>query len=631
MNKQHSLRNLFIAWFLVLAFLTLLTSLTIAYFSSYEATKSNGLDASREHTARLALIAERIMLNDRSLLKESVSQVASKRMVREVLILAPDGNIIFSSDYELHGKTITDTAFSEHKKNLVKTNVSSPRSQFLDKQTIITAVPFVWPAAETEIRSSQLGWVIITSDLKFMLVSALKVEYRDRLIAFLAAFLIATVTWFIAFRKITEPIHVLSQAAQRLSHGEYSQNIPQMKYSEFNLIRNSFVDMMNEVERKIASLSESESRFRLLLSNAPIGIVAFDRTMVIRHVNHGFIALTGLRDEVKEGTSIEDFTLLLSKLSSSEDDSNNYDWLKLRNLSNEPGSNKEKPTEITLNVAGRVVKVFSVNTSYGIIAKIIYFQDITKESSVDKLKSQFIATAAHELRTPMTTIKGYAELLTHMGEDLTEQKDKMLEAIREESDDMVFLLDDLLDIAKIDAGLTNILSISTYPADELLKDIADRFHVAGDPRKVEFHSTTDLPLIQCDGQKIKQAVKACLSNAFKFSSPDKAVSLSVMPCKLRGKSAVEVSIVDAGIGMTPAQSQRIFERFYRADVSGKVSGTGLGMSLVKQIVDLHGGEIKVNSRYGEGTKICIYLYSSIVAPETPAVIEPIKSEHASRH
>ncbi len=607
MKNQLSLKKLFVIWLTGLATLTFLASLLTAYFNSYEETRSAALNLSKTKISRLALLTERVLTKDVSLLKETVSEIASNFFVKEVLIVDPDNKVIFASNHTLIGEGLESTPLASHKIKIRKQSFTVPLAEQIDKKIILSSVAFTWPASDSQIRSDKKGWIFITTNMDIMWKNAVKAEIWDRLIAFLIALSIAIATWFIAFRQIAKPLKILTEASHKVSLGDYQHKIPIMPFKEFNVIRDSFVNMVDEVERKLRSLSDSENRFRLLLLKAPVGIVAFDGNMVMRHVNQVFKDLTGLDQELVAGTSIESFSKLIIAIAttSSEDSIRDNFMSKAPQDASEPAN--ESSFLVNLVFDQRTLKVYSVDTGSAAISKVLYFQDITNELALDKMKSQFIATAAHELRTPMTSIRGYAELLTHMGDKLVD-KEKMLEAIRAEAEDVVYLLDDLLDIAKIDAGIINKLALAPTLPEPFLAEVCNNFHVMHDPRNVAFNAIGNLPIIVCDQQKIKQAIKACLSNAFKFSTIEDRVSLTVSPSQINNQSAVKIEISDSGMGMNEEQSKRAFERFYRAEVSGNIPGTGLGLSLVKEIIDMHAGEITIDSRKGWGTSVKIYLY-----------------------
>lgn len=240
------------------------------------------------------------------------------------------------------------------------------------------------------------------------------------------------------------------------------------------------------------------------------------------------------------------------------------------------------------------------------ISRIIYYRDVTKEYIVEKMKSEFVATAAHELRTPMTIIFGYAELLRITPPSVDMQK-YMIDVIHDQSKSIINLLNDILDIARIEARIENVYDMKYQAIGPLLKHLAETFITPGNHNLTEFEISATLPKIYIDALKIEQAVKNCLSNAYKFSPNNLPVKMKVTKVKRKDKSEILISIQDQGIGMTPEQLERVFEKFYRADPSGSIPGTGLGMAIIKEIIEHHGGYVEIKSEHGVGTNVLIHL------------------------
>ncbi len=268
-----------------------------------------------------------------------------------------------------------------------------------------------------------------------------------------------------------------------------------------------------------------------------------------------------------------------------------------------------KNHELTFTIQSEQIKVIAlsyVDCNVNRISRIIHFQDITERSHVDRMKSEFIATATHELRTPMTSIFGYAELLENMPFDAEKQKG-MITVIYEQSKAMVNLLNDLLNMAKMEAQAANLYQMTLQPIGPILKELTDTLITPDSHNKVVLDMSPNLPEINIDKIKIEQAIKNCLINAHKFSPNNGEINMQVSEVMLEGKPRVLIAIQDHGIGMTPEQLKRVYERFYRADQSGRVPGTGLGMSIMKDIITNHGGSIEIESEYGVGTNVKIYL------------------------
>ncbi|PLX80685.1 MAG: hypothetical protein C0616_07270 [Desulfuromonas sp.] len=258
-------------------------------------------------------------------------------------------------------------------------------------------------------------------------------------------------------------------------------------------------------------------------------------------------------------------------------------------------------------------KVFDIGNEPHLIAII---RDISTEKEaekallqMDQVKSEFISTAAHELRTPLSTMLGYTELLLSRGEfgEFEEgQKRAFLQEIFDTGEALTRIVDDLLDISRIESGQPIALEVERSDIVALINRIMDRYRIKMSDRNFIHHVPETDPgaALKFDPQRLAQVLENLLSNAAKYSPSDSDI---IVETRFKSKSC-QVSVVDHGIGMDETQLSQVFDKFYRADSSDTaVSGLGLGMSIAKQIVEAHGGEIWMDSRKGEGTKASFWL------------------------
>jgi hypothetical protein len=232
--------------------------------------------------------------------------------------------------------------------------------------------------------------------------------------------------------------------------------------------------------------------------------------------------------------------------------------------------------------------------------------DVTESTLVSRMKSEFVSIVAHELRTPLTIINGYTELL-NMDTGSKDEQREMLSAIHSQSQTMIHLLNDMLDVARIEAQVAGLYQIELQQIGPRLQTLAETFISPGNHNKLALALSPNLPLIKVDIAKLEQAIKNCLSNAYKFSPKQGKVTMRVTAVTHNKQRKVLIAIEDQGIGMTPEQLERVFEKFYRADPSGAIPGTGLGMAIIKSIIEQHGGSIVIESELGKGTKVMLYL------------------------
>jgi signal transduction histidine kinase len=215
---------------------------------------------------------------------------------------------------------------------------------------------------------------------------------------------------------------------------------------------------------------------------------------------------------------------------------------------------------------------------------------------------EFIAKAAHELRTPMTSIYGFTALLKTRRYDPEAVRD-VVETIHEQAGRLVHISNELLDLSRIEARGTQAFVFEPQPLAPLLERAAAEHAAPGDARRVQVEVEPGLPALRLDRVKIAQALANILSNAHKFSAPGTPVTLRA----LREGDRVAIRVTDRGIGMSAEELGHLFERFWRADKASEIPGSGLGLALAREIVQSHGGTIEVSSAPGEGTAVTIWL------------------------
>ncbi|WP_081986349.1 PAS domain-containing sensor histidine kinase [Chitinibacter sp. ZOR0017] len=250
----------------------------------------------------------------------------------------------------------------------------------------------------------------------------------------------------------------------------------------------------------------------------------------------------------------------------------------------------------------RYLEITLFNAGSETTATVLQLRDITQQHQVEMIKSEFLSTAAHELRTPMASIMGFAELL-RLRDFPPETVRDILDTILRQSRRMTGLLNELLDLARIEARGGKDIHLQPLDFAEVLQDSVKAINQNDYSAKI---LPAELPkaMVNADVAKLQQALLNVLSNALKYSPQGGEITLSF---DFSRAGWVALHVADQGIGMTEEQLARVFERFYRADDSGSIPGTGLGMSLVKEIIELHSGEIKLHSIWGQGTTVSLWL------------------------
>jgi PAS domain S-box-containing protein len=352
-------------------------------------------------------------------------------------------------------------------------------------------------------------------------------------------------------------------------------------------------DVSSQIEVK-QRLIERTARLNATFDLSPDGFAVFDAHGDLISVNPAFRALVG--DVPSECARLPEFDRWFATLCESPG--------ACRTVA-EAVNDRAHDRIVLVQPARKVIEREVRRNLGGSGETIVYMRDITHQSEIDRLKSEFLATAAHELRTPLASIVGFTELMLHRDYPPQKQKD-LLATVHRQGTLLSSLIQELLDLSRIEARQGKDFHIVPAPLQTLVEGVMQAMSSDELGQKVQLG---ELPPVQvlADVAKIQQALTNLLSNAFKYSAPGSPVHIDAELDVHQTPKVVRVHVRDQGIGMTPEQLERAFERFYRADTSGNIPGTGLGLNLVKEIVELHGGRVSLQSEPGRGTVATLQL------------------------
>jgi two-component system phosphate regulon sensor histidine kinase PhoR len=244
---------------------------------------------------------------------------------------------------------------------------------------------------------------------------------------------------------------------------------------------------------------------------------------------------------------------------------------------------------------------------------IVVIQDITEAIKYEQLRKDFVANVSHELRTPLTFIKGYVEALRGIIGKNADKTEEFLKVIERNIQQLTNLVEDLLELSRLESR-QGIVRIRSTDINKLIEQVIETFKPAISKKNhnVITKIPADIMKFHADPDLLGKAISNLIGNAIKYTSENGQITIEVK----QREANMEIEITDNGIGMAEEDLPRIFERFYRADKSRsrEMGGTGLGLAIVKHIVQLHHGEISVQSKLGSGSKFIITL--PIIPPDS---------------
>ncbi|MGA9225308.1 MAG: ATP-binding protein [Mesobacillus sp.] len=358
---------------------------------------------------------------------------------------------------------------------------------------------------------------------------------------------------------------------------------------------------------KISLYQKSEEARRLnqdILDTIQEGVQLVNTDGAILQVNKQFCEMFGCPDRLQkmDGCSWEEWTELLSRhIAESEDF---IDFLRKEVSSLDRFSSADRHYIYKSN-SGQVYKVYCEGLFHGNakLGTIFVHRNITKEFEVDRIKSEFVSTVSHELRTPLASILGFTELILTR-ELKSDRQKKYLTTIYNEAGRLTALINDFLDIQRMEAGKQCYESkeIELLP---IIQKVIDLQKVQSDKHELILDFAAGSDRIIGDREKMEQALTNLVHNAIKYSPDGGEVKIALY----EKEGQVNMEIKDEGLGIPPEAMHKLFEKFYRVDNSDRrsIGGTGLGLAIVKEIIHFHNGDIKVDSEYGKGSTFTVSL------------------------
>ncbi len=392
-------------------------------------------------------------------------------------------------------------------------------------------------------------------------------------------------------KKITEPLRELTSELLKIQSGE-ALKLKTYEYRELNDIAKAINKLSDRIDAGITSIKDINRRTEYILDSMKDGLIFVDHNKCVIGINDAAREIFECPAR-RKNLNIIHYTRNLKVLEAVND------AIDMR---------KESNFDIALE-DGRIIAAHVSRVMKGVIEKdhggaIILLIDVTSERKNEEMRQDFFANASHELKTPITSIKGYSELLTSGIPYSDEQKNEFLMRIRKESDNMTSLINDILAISRIESGRGK-QEKSEFNIKTMLEDMKKDFEPMLSENNVKLDILCENVVITEEFSKFTTLFNNLISNAVKYNVKDGKVLVTV--AKVNSKICIEVS--DTGIGIPKIAQSRIFERFYRVDQgrSKKVGGTGLGLAIVKHIVSYYNGSINLESEVDKGTTINIEL------------------------
>ncbi len=436
------------------------------------------------------------------------------------------------------------------------------------------------------------GYIVYIRDSKTELFEITKNIFINILWSLLFGLLLSAFIGFFLARTIIAPISTLQYRAEAMRGGDFGGRTEVRSRDEIGRMTVAFNDMALRIKKGYEEISAEKNKIETILYHMSDGLSAFDSNGELLHINPAAEVLLS-------GFDKKDFNTLFLSLGV---DITIEQIIYLEH---------EKAVERNIEINGKTVKAcfapFNMEHERA-AGVVVVFQDITEHLRLDNARKEFVADVSHELRTPIATIKSYAETVIDIERDNPESQStvQFVKVIENQADRMTRLVKDLLTLSQLDST-SRAIKKERFDVSQMCDSVVSAFSLEAKSRRhaLTFKKETDMPLYMGDPDKIEQVLVNLVSNALKYTPDGGRVDVS---CGLH-KNDVFIRVADNGIGIPKEDLPRIFDRFYRVDKarSRESGGTGLGLAIAKEIVELHGGKIYIDSEKRKGTKVTISL------------------------
>ncbi len=513
---------------------------------------------------------------------DSIADEAGESISSRVTIIGLDGKVL--GDSELEGERLENVENHLYRPEIQEalkegTGESIRFSTTVQENMLYVAVSFGKDKPQGVVRLSvSLSDVeIISGHLKKVLFTALSI-----------ALCIAIVVSFIAARFISKPIEHISAVAREIAAGNFTKKISVKAKDEIGDLAGAFNHMSSEVCSKIEQLEDNKSKLEAVLFSMFDGVMVVDSAGMLLLMNKSLKDLLAVKHEAEGKKPLE----------------------IIRNV--EVQEIADKVLDMKTGVESREISILLPEEKRIIVhgtpiireekieGAVLVFHDVTEIRRLEKIRKDFIANVSHELRTPASSIKGFAETLNAGAMDDKESAKEFIKIIEENSDRLVRLIEDLLDLSKIESGKVdmNLRSCSLYP---IVKKVVSQVEDQTKKKSIAIENkiNSSIPNVLADETFITQVFLNLIDNAIKYTDENGSVSVTAV----EEKEFIRIDVKDNGIGISGKDLPRVFERFYCVDKarSRQLGGTGLGLSIVKHVVEEHGGQVTVKSVLGQGS------------------------------
>jgi len=435
--------------------------------------------------------------------------------------------------------------------------------------------------------------------------SALSDINRELVIGTGGALLVAFVITFFVVRNISRPLEEMTRSAESYADGDFSQrmliNRKKTASREVAMLAAAMDRMAGQLDETINTIINQRNQLETVFSSMVEAVIAIDGEERIISINNAAARMFGVQQQGGQGRLVQEVIRNVDL----------HDQLARILKTGEAFEDEIVLTRRDDNVYLHTNVVELHGGDGRTVGALMVLNDVTRLRKLERLRSDFVANVSHELKTPITSIRGYVETLLDGALDDREHAQRFLEIVLRQSEQLSTIIDDLLTLSRIekDTKEADVSFVAEKLSPVLQRALETCRQQAGEKQvMLELDCPAEI-VVRMNRTLLEQAVVNLLVNGITYSDPGGDVQVRVAVVDDKERRLVRISVVDQGIGIAKEHLPRLFERFYRSDRARnrKAGGTGLGLAIVKHIVQAHGGTVEVDSVLGAGSTFTITL------------------------
>ena len=505
-----------------------------------------------------------------------------------ITVILPNGEVIADSD-EIPSRMKNHADRPEFQNALERGSGNSLRfSETLGKRMMYLAIP---------IRQDDKVLAVVRTSVPVTAIDeALKSIYKKLFWAGLIVAVCAAVISLAISKKISRPVEQMTEVAKHFASGELDLRLSIPNAVELAALAQALNEMARQLNARIDTITEERSQIQAILSSMIEGVLAVDSDEHIVSCNKAAAELLSIDADKSHGLSVEE-AIRNPQL---------QQYIK-NTIENKQATETEC---FVLNEGGRFLQLYGsplADDKGNNTGAVLVLHDITRTRQLEEVRRDFVANVSHELKTPVTSIKGFVETLIDGAVNDPQEAQKFLKIIAKHSDRLNAIIEDLLSLSRLEEDSEKRrLSFEKTSLRPALVSAIELSKVKADQKHIPVNLLCDKEITgKINAALIEQAVLNLVDNAIKYSQDNSTIQVSVKEIE----NEVLITVSDQGCGIEKEHLNRIFERFYVVDKgrSRKLGGTGLGLSIVKHIAQVHGGYVKVESDVGKGSTFEIHL------------------------